>query len=96
MTPGTCFARCTTKCAVALAHMDHPRIAKILCYVNGTSMTSKTPSPLAEKPPDTPLRPTLGDLIAAQGVATTAMFDHLLGSGADLWTDDTEFAVFLQ
>jgi len=30
-----------------------------------------------------------------QGIAQTAMFDHLLGAGKELWADDEEFERFL-
>jgi hypothetical protein len=35
-------------------------------------------------------------MIAEQGVAGTATFEHLLGSGADLWAEDAEFDAFVQ
>jgi hypothetical protein len=37
----------------------------------------------------------LEELIAEQGVAQTATFERLLGSGAELWSDDAEFEAFL-
>jgi hypothetical protein len=40
-------------------------------------------------------RKTLEELIQEQGVAQTATYDHLLGSGAELWADDAEFEAFL-
>jgi hypothetical protein len=38
----------------------------------------------------------LEELIAEQGVEATATYERLLGSGADLWTDDNEFETFLE
>ncbi len=38
---------------------------------------------------------SLDELIAEQWVDRTATFEHLLGRGADLWTDDAEFDAFL-
>jgi hypothetical protein len=35
-------------------------------------------------------------MIAEQGVAGTATFERLLGSGSELWADDAEFDAFLQ
>ena len=43
-----------------------------------------------------PLAKSLQGMIVEQGVAKTATFENLLGSGADLWADDAEFAAFLQ
>jgi len=34
-------------------------------------------------------------LVAKQGVAKTATFEHLLGAGVDLWDGDRDFKNFL-
>lgn len=44
--------------------------------------------------PDTP--DTLRAKIEEQGVAATAAFEHVLGAGRDLWTDDADFERFLE
>lgn len=38
----------------------------------------------------------LDRLIAEQGVAQTATFENLLGSGIKLWRDEKEFNAFLE
>ncbi len=52
-----------------------------------------TPSPNAPVQP-APQSEALDRLIEAQQVSKTATFEHLLGAGQDLWTDD-EFERFL-
>jgi hypothetical protein len=39
---------------------------------------------------------SLEELVVAQGVGETATYERLLGSGVDLWADDTEFESFLK
>jgi hypothetical protein len=56
---------------------------------------STAPSP-ASQPEDSRLAKLLEEMIAEQGVANTATFERLLGSGTDLWADDAEFDAFLQ
>jgi hypothetical protein len=58
-----------------------------------TQADNATPDPA---PSDGDRRKTLDELIAEQGVAQTASFEHLLGSGAELWEDDADFERFLQ
>jgi hypothetical protein len=41
-------------------------------------------------------RHKLEELIAKQGVAQTATYEHLLGAAADLWKDESEFDRFLE
>jgi len=53
-------------------------------------MTTPTPP----TPGSTPTR-SLEKLIVEQNVSATANFNHLLGSGQDLWEDDDEFDQFL-
>lgn len=56
-----------------------------------TTSSSPQPSPEDFRPPK-----SLEEMIAEQGVAGTATFERLLGSGADLWADDAEFDAFLR
>jgi hypothetical protein len=39
---------------------------------------------------------SLEERIVQQGVQDTATYERLLGSGAGLWSDDAEFATFLE
>ena len=51
----------------------------------------------AENPPARPDMPEkLQRMIEQQGVAHTATFEYLLGSGADLWETDEEFDDFVK
>ncbi len=59
-------------------------------------MTTETaPASSLPQPEDLPPRKSLEQMIAEQGVAETATFQHLFGSGQNLWSDDTEFDAFL-
>ncbi len=58
--------------------------------------TETTPPSPRPQPQNLPPAKSLEDLIAEQGVAETATFESLLGSGSDLWADDAEFDAFLQ
>jgi hypothetical protein len=41
-------------------------------------------------------RRKLEELLAKQGVAQTATFEHLLGAGAKLWDNESDFKSFLE
>ncbi len=56
-----------------------------------TSISTSDPSG-----PDGAPRKSLEELIAEQGVDRTATYERLLGSGAELWSDDAEFEAFLR
>jgi hypothetical protein len=56
-------------------------------------MPNDTVSPT---PPAADIPDTLREKIAEQGVAETATYEHLLGTGKDLWADDAEFERFLE
>lgn len=58
--------------------------------------TEPTAPSSASQPEDPRPAKSLQEMIAEQGVAETATFERLLGSGADLWADDAEFDAFLQ
>jgi hypothetical protein len=55
--------------------------------------TTETTPPLAKA--DLDRRKKVEQLIAKQGVAQTATFEHLLGTAKDLWDDDLDFKRFL-
>lgn len=52
-------------------------------------------APPARPSEDIKVTDTLRAKIAGQGVAATAMFEHVFGAGRDLWADDAEFEQFL-
>jgi hypothetical protein len=54
-----------------------------------------TPTPPPAAPPADDIPESLRALIAEQGVAETATYEHLLGAGKDWWADDAEFERFL-
>jgi len=58
--------------------------------------TETKPAGPRPQPEDLQSMKTLEELIAEQGVAQTATFDRLLGSGSGLWADDVEFDIFLK
>jgi hypothetical protein len=60
-------------------------------------MKSKTPRTAPASSKDAlEKRRRLEELVAKQGVARTATFEHLLGAGAELWDDESDFNSFLE
>lgn len=64
-------------------------------------MTNPQPEPTTAPAP--PVKPRLDDipepllrLIREQGVAETATYENLLGSGKDLWESDEEFEEWME
>ncbi len=60
-------------------------------------MKSKTPRAAPASLKDAlEVRRRLEELVAKQGVVRTATFEHLLGAGANLWDDESDFNSFLK
>lgn len=59
-------------------------------------MNAKTTPPSSPHADELQPMKSLEEMIAEQGVAQTATFERLLGSGTALWADDVEFDTFVQ